>query len=326
MEGRDPLQEIEPLFADGVRTFFGAPSVSGFEELNADVAFVGVPFDAGTPQPGNRTGQSQGPAAARAASHEQFDGEPGGTAGLYDVESGRELTGVRMADLGDVYIQGADEARNFARMSAVARGVVERGALLVAFGGDHSISLPLARGVSEAEPVAVVHVDAHADFLDNLDGARFSGASQLRRLAELPSIRGVSALGLRNVARPEVEGMRELGVGWATTDDLIERGPEATVAELVPAGVPLYVTVDLDVLDIALVPGTTLPEPGGLSYRQLRETLAAVAGRGRVVAIDVAELNPPYDPSGATARIATWTVTHLLAEILARRGNQGTST
>src|SRR5262249_35659797 len=139
--------------------------------------------------------------------------------------------------------------------------------------------------------------------------------SQLRRLAELPSIRGVSALGLRNVARVEVDGMRELGVDWATTLDLIEGDPADVVSKLVPADVPLYVSVALDVLDISLVPGTTLPEPGGLSYRQLRETLAAIARRGRIVAIDVAELNPPYDPSGATARIATWTITHLLSEI-----------
>lgn len=109
--------------------------------------------------------------------------------------------------------------------------------------------------------------------------------------------------------------MRQLGVGWATTRDLIERGPADVVTELVPGGAPLYVSVDLDVLDLSVVPGTTLPEPGGISYRQLRDTLAAVARRGRIVAIDVAELNPPYDLSGTTARVATWTITHLLAEI-----------
>lgn len=315
---------ISTLLADGARTFYGAPATADLGGLDADVAFLGVPFDAGTPQPGNRTGQRAGPAAARAASYEQFDYlDRNGADGWYDIETGREyLVGVTMADLGDVLIQGADEARNFARMTEAARRVVEQSALLVSVGGDHCISFPLGRGVSEVEPVAFVHVDAHGDFLDELDGARFTGASQLRRLAELPSIRSVSALGLRNVARSEVDGMRELGVGWATTCDLIERSPEEVVPELVPSDVPLYVSVDLDVLDLSLVPGTTLPEPGGLSYRQLRATLAAVARRGRIVAIDIAELNPPYDHSGTTARIATWTITHLLAEIFeARAGN-----
>ena len=77
----------------------------------------------------------------------------------------------------------------------------------------------------------------------------------------------------------------------------------------------LYVSIDLDVLDLGLVPGTTLPEPGGLSYRQLRSVAAEVARRGRVVAFDIAELNPPYDPSGGTARLAAWLITHFLSEI-----------
>ena len=74
-------------------------------------------------------------------------------------------------------------------------------------------------------------------------------------------------------------------------------------------------SVDLDVLDLGLVSGTTLPEPGGLSYRELRTTLAAIARRGRIVAFDVSELNPTADMSGATARLATWLVTHLLSEL-----------
>jgi len=317
----EPLRKADAPLADGARTFYGVAASRDLDGLEVDVAFVGVPFDAGTPQPGNRTGQRGGPAAARAASHEQLDySEAGGAGGWYDIETGREhLVGVTMADLGDVAIQGADEARNFARITEVARRVAERRALLVTFGGDHCISFPLGRGVSEVEPVSVVHVDAHADFLEELDGARFTGASQLRRLAELSSVRGACALGLRNVARVEVDGMRELGVGWATASELIEGVPRDLVAELVPDDAPLYVSVDLDVLDLGLVPGTTLPEPGGLSYRQLRDTLAAVARRGRIVAIDVAELNPPYDQSNATARLATWIVTHLLAEIFEER-------
>jgi agmatinase len=303
------------------RTFYGIPASHDLDNLEAQVAFVGVPFDAGTPQPGNRTGQSMGPTAARAVSHEQFgyrDRE--GSEGWYDVESGREhFKGVTMVDLGDVLIQGADEARNFARMTAVARRVTSQGTLLVAVGGDHSISFPLGRGVAEVEPVGVVHLDAHADFSDDLNGARFSGASQLRRLAELPSVRSVSALGLRNVDRVEIEAMEAAGVRWATTLDLLERRAAEVVDDLVPDGVPLYVSIDLDVLDLAVVPGTTLPEPGGLAYRQLRAVLAEIARRGTVVAVDIAELNPPHDFAGATARLATWIITHFLAAIFDER-------
>ena len=110
--------------------------------------------------------------------------------------------------------------------------------------------------------------------------------------------------------------MRELGARWATTFDLIDRGAAAVVPDLLTDCGALYVSIDLDVLDLALVPGTHgLPEPGGLSYRELRSVLAEVARHGRVVAFDIAELNPPYDPSGATARLAGWIVTHFLSEI-----------
>jgi agmatinase len=185
-------------------------------------------------------------------------------------------------------------------------------------GGDHSISYPLGRGMEPAGPIHVVHVDAHADFVDELEGVRYTGASQVRRLIELPFVEGVTALGIRNVGRDEIEPMRELGVRWATSLDLIERGPAAVARELVPDSTPLYVSIDLDVLDLPIVPGHSLPEPGGLSYRQLRETLVETARRAKVIGFDVAELNPARDPAAGTARVATWLITHFLSEIFDR--------
>jgi agmatinase len=307
------------VFTTGARTFFGVPTAADPANLSAQVAFLGVPYDGGTTQPGNRTGQKLGPMAARHASWEQFTygrSSADGAVGWYDVENDRDrLRGVSMVDVGDVVIQGADDQRNFARMREAADRIAGQECVLVAVGGDHSISFPLVAGVTSRRPAHVVHVDAHADFLDQLDGARFTGASQLRRIAELPDVSGVTALGLRNVDREEANDMRELGVRFATTLDLIDRGPDTVVGELVPVSDTIYVSIDLDVLDLSIVPGTTLPEPGGLSYRELRATLAAIARRGRVVGFDIAELNPPADSSGGTARLATWLITHFLSEL-----------
>lgn len=298
------------------RTFFGAPATP-LGDLDAEVAFLGVPYDGGTPQPGNRTGQAEGPAAARRQSYEQF--EHG--AGWYDIETDTEyLVGVTMADVGDVAIQGSDVDGNYARITAAARRIAESGALMAAIGGDHSISFPLGRGMEPHGEIDIVHIDAHADFADSFEGARLTGGSQLRRLAELPFVRNVAALGLRNVDRElELEPLRERGAGIATSLDLIEDGAAAVVPRIVPESPALYVSVDIDVLDIGVVPGTTLPEPGGLSYRQLRDVLVQVARRGEVVGFDVVELNPPHDPSATTARVATWIATHLLSEVFARR-------
>ena len=245
-------------------TFFGAPAAPDLAALDARVAFLGVPFDAGTPQPGLPTGQRAGPAAVREASREIL--VPG--EGWYDLDAGRQrLAGVAMADVGDVVIQGGDTIANHDRIAAAARTVAARGALLVAFGGDHSISFPLGRGLEALGPFDVVHVDAHADFLDELDGARLSGASQLRRLAELPFVDSVSALGLRNVDRSEIDGLRALGGRWATTRDVVERGPSRVVADTVRAGAALYVTVDLDVLDTRSRRAIRCPSRAGSATR-----------------------------------------------------------
>lgn len=311
-----------PLIDSAPVTFFRVPSVRDLEMLDAQVAFVGVPYDGGTPQPGVPTGQRGGPAAARAASELQFyypqltGGADPGAEGWYDVEADRDyLVGVTMADVGDVAIQGSDTEANYGRITRAARGIVERGALMVAIGGDHSVSYPLGRGLEPLGKFDIVHLDAHADFIDELNGARFTGASNLRRLAELPFVGTVTALGVRNVDRDEVDGMRELGGRWATSLDVHQRGAADVVRETVPEAEALYVSIDLDVLDSSVAPGHSLQEPGGLSYRQLRTILVEVARRGRVIGFDVSELNPTRDPSGATARVVTWLVTHFLSEI-----------
>jgi agmatinase len=125
----------------------------------------------------------------------------------------------------------------------------------------------------------LVHVDAHTDAPDELGGTRLTGASQLRRLAELDFVGTVTALGVRNVARAEVDGLRELGGRWATSLDVIDRGGAEVVRETVPKAKALYVSIDLDVLDSSVAPGHSLQEPGGLSYRQLRAILVEVARR-----------------------------------------------
>jgi agmatinase len=125
------------------RTFFGVPAAPDLAALDAQVAFLGVPYDGGTPQPGIPTGQRAGPAAARAASVEQLVH----LEGWYDVETGRDhLVGVTMADAGDVAIQGSDTTGNYERITGAARSIADRGALMVAVGGDHSISYPLGLG------------------------------------------------------------------------------------------------------------------------------------------------------------------------------------
>jgi agmatinase len=309
------------------RTFFGVPRCDDLGGLNAEVAFVGVPYEGGALQPFIRTGQSAGPAFARLNSWTQLDytwpptSDPRAvSAGWFDVEAGREfLVGTRMCDVGDVAITGAEVEENLDRITTVSRAIVGSGALIVAVGGDHSIAYPVGRGLEALGPIDVVHFDAHADFSDHVFGARYSHGSQLRRLAELPFVRSVTPIGLRNVWKSEFDDMVAMGVSYATTHDVIEEDARSVVDRLVPAGGTLYVSIDIDVLDLAIVPGTTLPEPGGLSYRELRALLEATARRARVRGFDIVELDAPHDLNASTARVTTWLIVHFLSAIFDQR-------
>ena len=187
---------------------------------------------------------------------------------------------------------------------------------MVAIGGDHSISYPLGRGMEPLGAFDVVHVDAHADFFDELGGARLTGASQLRRLAELPFVGTVTALGVRNVDRSEVDGMRELGGRWATSLDVIERGAADVVRETVPHGAAAVR------LDRPRRPRLR-DRAGALAAGARRPRLPAAAGDpGRGGAPRARDrlrrrrAQPGARPVRRDARVAAWIVTHFLSEIL----------
>jgi agmatinase len=314
----DTQQPSGPLTRPATRTFFGAPAVDDLDQLSARVGFIGVPTDQGVIIPHLRSGAFAGPRLVRETRTRLRETRPDGTsAGWFDIETERHyLEGVRLADCGDVLIAGGDVQLSQARTTAAVRKIAERGALAVAVGGDHSISFPVGRGVAEAHStVDVVHLDAHPDFADSIYGSKLQHGSQLRRLRELPTIGQITALGLRSVDRDQYEDMKRLGVGFASTRALLEEGPRAVVDRLVRPAEKLYVSIDIDVLDSGLVPATTLPEPGGISYRQLREMLAAIATKGRIVGFDIVETSAAQTDL-ATAMTTAWLIIHFLTAIL----------
>ena len=192
--------------------------------------------------------------------------------------------------------------------------------MVAAVGGDHSISFPIGRGVAEVHgPLDVVHIDAHPDFADEIYGSRFQHGSQLRRLSELPTVEQISAIGLRSVDPDQYRDLKAKGVGFASTRAVLEEGPTPVVDRLVRSDKNLYVSIDIDVLDGGLVPATTLPEPGGLSYRQLRELLAAIAGKGRVVGFDIVETSAAQGDLN-TAMTTAWLIIHFLTALFERTG------
>ncbi len=310
--------EAEQEFRFRPPTFYGAPLCQRPGDLRADVAFLGVPFDLGTTL---RPGARFGPSAIRTASgwwpYADDDGIKAG--GWYDLDLGRWiLQGVTMADCGDVEIAPAEIALNLGRITTAVLAILRAGSFPVVVGGDHAITFPVLRAFGEHRPLHIVQFDAHQDFVDERRGTRLGHGNTMRRASELPFIESITQIGIRALQkyREPLDAARAYGVQVITASELRRQGAQVAAAA-VPRGATCYISLDIDALDIALAPGTGTPEPGGLTYAELRDTLRAIVNRGRVVGLDLVEVSPPYDWAEVTARSAARVILDALEAVFA---------
>ncbi|MEV8510694.1 agmatinase [Dactylosporangium sp. NPDC051484] len=294
----DPYTEEDVPIA----AFAGVPTYARMAHsrdlTGVDVAVVGVPFDGSVTY---RSGGRLGPRAVRTAS-----GIVGGYNPVQRVAPFREL---RVIDYGDVPVVPGNTERTHKAIERTVRRVLAAGAVPLLFGGDHSCTLAHLRAFRERGPVAVIDLDAHTDCADEYFGERYSHGSWLRRAIEEGLVDpGASIqLGLRgSVDGPETyDCLRsELGLDYVTTDEI--RGGVAEAARRARERVgdrPVYISLDLDVVDPAYAPGTGTPEPGGLTSFEVIDLLRQI-GPKDYVGFDVVELVPSYDPAEITAVLA----------------------
>jgi arginase len=263
----------------------------------AKVALLGVPWDEHS---SFLRGAALAPTAIRAALRSPSTN--------LSTESGLDLgPDGRFSDAGDLEI-----AEGAGALDAVSSGVARllgTGARVLALGGDHAISYPVMRAQAARHPgLTVVHFDAHADLYDVFEGDRLSHACPFSRILEEGLVSRLVQVGIRTLNAPQRAQAERFGVEQVEMRDW---RPDVAVA----ADGPVYVSIDLDVLDPAFAPGVSHPEPGGLSTRELIGALHRLGGR--VVGADVVELNPTRDPDGLTARVAAKLVKELAARLLA---------
>jgi agmatinase len=291
---KGPLDAFKiPRFA-GPATFARLPRRDEVEAF--EVAILGVPFDAGvTYRPGARFG----PSAVRQGSRLLRPYHPG-----LDVEP---FSQQQVVDAGDVGCTPFAIEEAIDQIEEAANEILATGARLVTLGGDHTIALPLLRAVNRRfGPVALVHFDAHLDTWDTYFGARYTHGSPFRRASEerlLLEDRSMH-VGIRGpiFAPDDLSDDRRLGFRIVDCMQFQSGGPEA-VAEMVRERVgeaPLYVSVDIDVLDPAHAPGTGTPEAGGLTSRELLAVLRAMKGL-TITSADIVEVAPAYDHAEITA-------------------------
>jgi len=298
-----------PRYA-GPATFARLPRID--EVSRADVAILGVPFDSGVSY---RPGARFGPGHIRAASkllrpyHPAQDAHPFGDQ--------------QVADAGDVAVNPFDLAEAVQQIDDAATAVRADGASLLTLGGDHTIALPILRSLHRDHgPIAVLHFDAHLDTWDTYFGAPFTHGTPFRRASEegLLDLERCQHMGIRGplYAATDLEDDAALGFQIVRADDYEADGVRGAVDRMrrrLGDG-PVYVSIDIDVLDPAHAPGTGTPEAGGLTSRELLHTLRGLVGRN-VVGADIVEVAPAYDHAEITGIAASHVAYELLA-VLAR--------
>jgi agmatinase len=297
----------------GIPSFLRSRVLGPEDSVEAELVILGAPTDEGSPfLPGSRFG----PRAIREHSLRFVTGEPG----YFDPADGRrylerEMSQCRMVDLGDADIIPTNVAGTFDNITALTARALAGGGTPIVLGGDHAISYPVVRAFSE--PLYVIHFDAHLDYMPFVHGASMTNAHAFRHIAHMPHVLGLIQVGIRSLRSTEEMWRDTLGDGnqVVTMTEFRSRGPE-DIARLLPKGAHCYISLDMDVLDLSLVPGCVSAEPNGMMYDQLRDTLIALTERSRIVGFDLVEVNPQLDVgTGVTSYLAAHTIVEFLGHL-----------
>ncbi len=307
---------IQPMSGSIVPRFAGPSTFCRLPELRdvsyCDVAILGIPFDSGTSY---RPGARFGPQAIRQASrHLRYNFHP-----AYGTEPFREF---QVADAGDVPCNPYSITEAIDQIESSASELLSSVGALISLGGDHTIAVPLLRAMHRRHgAVALVHFDAHLDTWDTYFGAPYTHGTPFRRAAEegLFDDQASMHVGIRGplYSSEDLAQDAELGFKVIHCDELNEQGPDHVAARIRDrvGDVPLYLSIDIDVLDPAHAPGTGTPEVAGLSSRELINILRGLRGI-RMVGGDIVEVAPAYDHAEITSLAAATIAFELVNLIL----------
>jgi agmatinase len=311
----------------GLPSFQKLPWVTDAEALAArrpDVAVVGAPFDDAV---SHRPGARFGPRAVRAASYH--------SGAINSLQLGIEpYAWLDVVDAGDAPVTPMNIDRGHDVIRRKVLDVARAGAVPIVIGGDHSITYPSASAIAEAvapRRLGIVHFDAHADAANSTWGNLRSHGTPMRRLIESGAVAGRNfvQVGLRGYwPGPEtLAWMGEQGMRWHLMTEIEERGAEAVIADAIAEALDgpelIYLSVDIDVIDPGMAPGTGTPEPGGMLTRELLRAIRQIVGRVELAGMDVVEVSPPFDQAEVTAAAAHRCILEAISSLAVRRRDGG---
>ena len=289
---------------------------------DADVVILGAPIDSGT---SHRSGAKFGPQAIRMGDYLPHDGERPHLALRIDG-----LSKLKVVDAGDLLMPPGDLVSSLQVLKAATEKVSRAGAIPIILGGDHSIASADVAGIAAhrgAGKIGMIHFDAHADTGDLQFGALVGHGTPMRRLIESGAVRGdrFLQLGLRGYWPDDatLDWMRDQGMRSYEMTEIHHRGLNTVLDEALKTVMDgcegVFLSIDIDVVDPGMAPGTGTPEPGGMTSRELLESIRRICLELPVVGLDVVEVAPPFDSADITAILANRVVLEAVSAIAKRR-------
>lgn len=286
---------------NGIPSFLMAPMCFDLDELDADIAVIGMPYDMGTSV---KTGARFGPRGVReASSYNCYAHE-----GWYDPIRDEMFLGEpwKIVDCGNVDVLHTVYERSFANLEAAIRKILSKGAIPFTIGGDHAITTPILRAFDSYKDLCIIQFDAHLDFTYKPFGIAEGPGSPMRRASEMDHVGKIMQIGMRGIGSSQPSDFadaRAYGNTIITSREVRRNGVE-WVTDKIPEADHYYITVDIDGLDPSIAIGTGSPVPFGLLYEEVSEIIEAVANKGEIVGFDVTEVSPPNDNNDITSMYA----------------------
>jgi agmatinase len=317
---RDTSDRMDLPFV-GLATFARQPAYPDWDKLDgADVAVLGVPIDTASSY---RGGTRFGPRAIREVS--MFHGF--GPEGVFDFEDKvtyLAAADVKIVDAGDSDVIYADTKRSLVNAEQAVRALLDAKTLPYILGGDHAITMATIAAFSSQNPIHVIHLDAHFDFIDERNGDSWGHGGPTRRASEMKHVKGITTLGPHNMAavgRKDWRAAQACGTHVVSLRKLRAQGVAASIAHI-SNGERVYVTIDIDSFDPSIAPGTATISHGGFSYYEGKDILREIARRFEVVGANFVGVCPPYDPSGITSLLAARTSLDFIGSIFHERAKR----
>ena len=301
----------------GICTFGKYPYIEDWDKIKADIAVLGAPFDAGSQF---RSGARMGPRGIREAST-LFSFGHGGAYDHEDDITYLPANTTRIVDIGDADIIHTDTMQSHANIEFGVKKILEAKAIPVVLGGDHSVNIPCINAFKNEDPIHIIQIDAHLDFVNERHGVRFGHGNPMYRASEKEYVSGMTQIGIRNVSSTAREGYidaKERGSKIFSVRQFRKMGI-SQILNTIPKNIRYYLTIDIDAFDPSIASGTGTPSHGGFYYYEILELIDGLTKQGNIAGLDLVEVAPDYDITNSTSTLAAQLLMNIMGRLLYNR-------